>query len=157
METQDERIARITRGRFHKSGRSSDSTGLLDELSADALALARSVVALEEGELLIVASMTNSQSWSALTTRRLLVSAGSELCSVLWEHIDQIDVDFLSMPYSTDIKSRLSQATVTTFDSKELVIGTCPGDPFMGFWNCILWAKRMAPEEARRRACLDRK
>jgi len=99
----------------------------------------------------VIAHVATTDDWCVLTTHHLVVCKGSSVDRIPWLDLREFLVDQADLHPSANPKERLHRMTLIAENRESIEITTDPGQPFIGFWNCLIMAKRMAPEEQRRR------
>lgn len=145
------RVATIILRHFHGHGGKGDNTMPFDELPTTVRMDIG--VALQSGpdELPVIAHYQSQNDWSVLTTHRLVVRRGASVLSIPWSDFADFKVDLKAVESLPDPKDKLNELTVVTASGQNVTITTDRGRPFFAFWNSLIMAKRMAPEEERRR------
>jgi hypothetical protein len=122
-----------------------------DELPASVRAELDRELQCDPHELPVVAHFQSQNDWSVLTTNRLVVRRASSFLSIPWSDLTEFKVDLAASESLPDPKETLSTLTVVTARGQSVPVSTDRGGPFFALWNSLIMAKRMAPEEERRK------
>jgi len=146
MKHTDETLANMIARRFRRWGHSGRSTGLVRDLADCETGIVESNVDLELGEEIVLIAVNSPDSWSALTTRRLICVCASGRLGIRWDSIANVDADpsVGNDMLREDFLTRISRLRITTTSGERVTVETEPGPPCVGFWNALRLAQQLS-------------
>lgn len=149
MKHSDNNLAKMLTRRFRRWGDTGYSTGLASELGDRYDDFLRANVDLRNEEQVVLMAFNSENSWSVLTTRRLICAQQDCLKAMAWDEIQDVDADLsaINLASMEDSEKQVSRLIVTAVDGTKAVIDAEPGSPCIGLWNAIRLAQQLATSE----------
>jgi hypothetical protein len=122
---------------FERRGGSGEYTKPFQDFAEDVQRELGAGAAIQEGEVPLIASYRNRDSWVLLTSRRLVWLEGGTRNSLPWERIKDATIPTSAMAaLRSSVKLENARLEVLT-DAGKVEVLVEPGKPFSGFWNVL--------------------